>query len=326
MIALAIGVPRHWTFDAPVRLLLLLVVVGLAVAYLLLQRRRPSYEARFSDVDLLASVLPRRPGWRRHLPAAALLLALVAMTTAFARPRADVKVPRERATVVIALDVSGSMQATDVAPSRLTAAKAAAVRFVGSLPRTFDVGLVSFSSAVTVQVAPTQDHASVAGAIDALTYGGGTAIGDAVAASVSAAQAVAVTAGATRTPSRIVLLSDGGNTVGQPVESGAAQAQAAAIPVSTIAYGTDGGLVQVAGHLIPVPVDKPALAALAASTGGTAYTAASGDQLQHAYDDLGKQVGTKTARRDQTAALTGLALLLALGAAGASLVWFRVLP
>jgi len=141
MTALAIGVPRHWTFDAPVRLLLLLLVVGLAVAYLLLQRRRPSYEARFSDVDLLASVLPRRPGWRRHLPAAALLLALVAMTTAFARPRADVKVPRERATVVIALDVSGSMQATDVAPSRLTAAKAAAVRFVGSLPRTFDVGL-----------------------------------------------------------------------------------------------------------------------------------------------------------------------------------------
>ena len=105
-----------------------------------------------------------------------------------AESQLDVKVPRERATVVIALDVSGSMQATDVAPSRLTAAKAAAVRFVGSLPRTFDVGQVSFSSAATVQVAPTQDHAGVAGAIDALTYGGGTAIGDAVAASVSAAQ------------------------------------------------------------------------------------------------------------------------------------------
>jgi len=102
MTALAVGVPRHWTFDAPVRLLLLLLAVGLAVAYLLLQRRRSCYEARFSDVDLLASVLPRRPGWRRHLPAAVLLLALVAMTTAFARPRADVKVPRERATVVIA--------------------------------------------------------------------------------------------------------------------------------------------------------------------------------------------------------------------------------
>ncbi len=326
MTALAVGVPRHWTFDAPTRLLLLLLVVGLAVAYLLLQRRRSCYEARFSEVDLLASVLPRRPGWRRHLPAAVLLLALVALTTAFARPRADVKVPRERATVVIALDVLGSMQATDVSPGRLSAAKAAAVRFVGSLPKTFDVGLVSFSSAATVQVAPTQDHASVAGAIDALTYGGGTAICDAVAASVSAAQGVAVRAGAARTPSRIVLLSDGGNTVGQPVESGAAQAQAAAIPVSTIAYGTDGGLVQVAGHLIPVPIDKPALETLAGSTGGTAYTEASGDQLRHAYDDLGKQVGTKTARRDQTAAVTGLALLLALGAPAASLVWFRMLP
>ncbi len=321
-----LSVPRHWTFDAPSRLLLLLLVAGLAAAYLLLQRRRPSYEARFSDVDLLASVLPRRPGWRRHLPAAVLLLALVAMTTAFARPRADVKVPRERATVVIALDVSGSMQATDVAPSRLAAAKAAAVRFVGSLPRTFDVGLVSFSSAATVQVAPTQDHASVASAINELTYGGGTAIGDAVAASVAAAQSVAVMAGAARTPSRIVLLSDGGNTVGQPVDAGAAQAQAAAIPVSTIAYGTDEGVVQVQGRLIPVPVDKPALEALAGSTAGTAYSAASGDQLQHAYDDIGKQVGTKTGRRDQTAAVTGLALLLALAAAATSLVWFRVLP
>jgi len=110
MIALANGAPRHWTFDAPVRLLLLLVVVGLAVAYLLLQGRRPSYEARFSEVDLLASVLPRRPGWRWHLPAAALLLALVAMTTSFARPRAAVKGPRERASVVIALDVSGCSQ------------------------------------------------------------------------------------------------------------------------------------------------------------------------------------------------------------------------
>jgi Ca-activated chloride channel family protein len=321
-----LAVPRHWTFDAPTRLLLLLVVAGLAAAYLLLQRRRPSYEARFSDVDLLASVLPRRPGWRRHLPAAVLLLALVAMTTAFARPRADVKVPRERATVVIALDVSGSMQATDVSPSRLAAAKAAAVRFVGSLPKTFDVGLVSFSSAATVQVPPTLDHVSVAGAINDLTYGGGTAIGDAVAASVAAAQGVAVNAGAAKTPSRVVLLSDGGNTVGQPVQAGAAQAQAASIPVSTIAYGTDQGVVQVQGRLIPVPVDKPALEALASSTAGTAYTAASGDQLQHAYDDIGRQVGTKTAHRDETAAVTGLALLLALGAAAASLVWFRVLP
>ncbi|HEV7209502.1 MAG TPA: VWA domain-containing protein [Mycobacteriales bacterium] len=323
------SLPTNWSFQDPWRLLLLLAVAAVIAGYVLLQRRRSVYATRFSDVELLASVMPRRPGWRRHLPASLLVLTLVALTTGFARPQADVRVPRARATIVVALDVSASMQATDVSPTRLQAAQAGAIRFVRSLPKTFDVGLVSFSAAAAVIVAPTLDHAAVETGIGSLGLGGGTAIGDAVASSVAAAQASQRSGAAPGTPlapARIVLLSDGGNTVGQSVDQGAAQAIAAGIPVSTIAYGTDTGVVVVRGRAIPVPVDAPALARLASTTGGTAYTAASGDQLNNVYRDIGRQVGTMPQRHEMTAALTGLGLLLGLAAAAASLVWFRALP
>jgi len=323
------SLPTHWSFQDPWRLLLLLAVAAIIFWYVVLQRRRPTYESRFSDVELLASVMPRRPGWRRHLPAALLVLTLVALTTGFARPSGQVRVPRARATVVVALDVSASMQATDVAPTRLDAAKAGAIRFVRALPKTFDVGLVSFSSNAALVVAPTQDHAAVQTGISSLSLGGGTAIGDAVATSVAAAQAAqrrGTSPGTALAPARIVLLSDGGNTVGQPVDQGAAQAIAAGIPVSTIAYGTDTGVVIIRGTAIPVPVDSAALARLATTTGGTAYAAASGDQLNRVYRDIGRQVGTMPQRQELTATLTGLGLLLGLAAAAASLVWFRALP
>lgn len=315
------SLPRHWDFAAPDRLLLLLAVAALAVAYLLLQRRRATYEARFADVDLLASVLPRRPGWRRHLPAALLLLTLVALTTGFAKPTADVRVPRAEATVVVALDVSASMTATDVAPSRIQAAKAAAQAFVRSLPKGFDVGLVSFSGTATVVARPSRDRAALVDAIASLPLGGGTAIGDAVAASVAAAKAVG-----SKAPVRLVLLSDGGNTVGQSVDAGAAQAVAAGMPVTTIAYGTPDGVVYLGGREIPVPVDAQALRGLAQATGGQAYRAQDAGQLRDVYDHIGKEVGTTSERRDLTSALTGLGLLTGLAAAAASLVWFRVLP
>lgn len=317
-------IPRNWSFDAPGRLLLLLAVVGLLLGYLLLQRRRSSYETRFTDLDLLASVMPRRPGWRRHLPAGLLLVAVTALTTGFARPRADVRVPREQATVVVALDVSGSMEATDVKPSRIAAAKDAAAAFVLGLPKSFAVGLVSFSSSAAVVSSPTKDHAAVAAAVDALQIGGGTAIGDAVQASVQAAQSLR--AQGSNAPVRVVLLSDGSNTVGQSVQSGAQVAVAEQIPVSTIAYGTQQGVVTQQGQQIPVPVDTAALASLAETTGGTAYTALTEDELGDVYDDIAQDVGTTTERRDLTAALTGVGLLAALAAGAASLLWFRVLP
>ena len=318
------SIPRHWSFAAPGRLWLLLLVVAVAALYVFVQRQRAPYETRFSDVELLASVMPRRPGWRRHLPATLLLLTLVALTTGFAKPSADMRVPRAKATVVVTLDVSASMMATDVQPSRIEAAKAAAQAFVRSLPKSFDVGLVSFSGTASVVQQPNRDRATLLDALASLPLGGGTAIGDAVGASVTAAQAVVKTG--SKAPVRIVLLSDGANTVGQSVEAGAQQAVAAGTPVTTIAYGTPDGVVEIRGQDIPVPVDAAALGRLAQTTGGQAYTARDSDQLKDVYDHIGKEVGSTSQRRDQTAALTGLGLLTGLGAAAASLVWFRVLP
>lgn len=314
------------SFLAPGRLWLLLAVAALAVAYVLLQRRRPRYALRFTELDLLASLVPRGAAWRRHVPATLLLLSLVALTTAFARPQADVQVPRERATVLVALDTSISMRADDVAPDRITAARQSAAQFVRGLPERFNVGLVSFSGSASVVVPPTQDHELVVSAVQALELGPSTAVGEAVFASLEAIRSVPGEPGQEPPPARIVLLSDGTNTVGREVSVAAQAAVDAGVPVSTIAYGTAEGLVQVQGQLIPVPVDRPALARLAQETGGTAFTAESGQELAEVYQDIGSSVGTTTERREVTATVTGVALALAAGAAVASLVWGARLP
>ena len=313
-------------FLAPVRLWLLLVVAALLVAYVLLQRRRPVYAARFTELDLLASVVPRSAAWRRHLPAGLLLLSLVALTTAFARPEADVQVARERATVVIALDTSLSMQATDVEPDRITAARESAAAFVEGLPDRFNVGLVSFSGTAAVVVPPTRDHAAVQDAVRRLRLGPSTAIGEAVFASLAAVDTVPGEPGQAPPPARIVLLSDGTNTQGRPVPTAADAALEAGVPVSTIAYGTAEGVVEVEGELVPVPVDELALERLALSTEGSAFTAESGEELSEVYEDIGSQVGTTTERRELTDVVTGVGLLLAVAAAAGSLLWGARLP
>jgi Ca-activated chloride channel family protein len=310
-------------FDAPVRLLLLLLVLALVAAYVWLQRRRPAYAVRFTELDLLASVAPRSPGWRRHVPAALLLLSLVALTTAFAKPTGEVQVPRERATVVVALDTSASMLATDVSPDRFSAAKDSAKAFIDRLPERFNVGLVSFNAAATVVVAPTQDHDAVREAVDRLQLSGGTAIGEAVLASLDAVRSVA---GTEAPPARIVLLSDGGNTVGRSLDVAAQAALTAGVPVSTIAYGTASGTVEVQGQTVPVPVDAPALEAFASATDGQSYSAESGEELNGVYADIGSQVGYTKERKEVTAAVTGFGLLAALGAAVTALLWTARFP
>jgi Ca-activated chloride channel homolog len=301
-------------------------VALLAVAYLLVQRRRAAYSVRFAALPLLASVAPRRPGWRRHVPAALLLLSLVALTTAFARPEAEVQVPRERATVVVAIDVSLSMQATDVSPDRLTAAQASASAFVRGLPEQFAVGLVSFSGAASIVVPPTQDHEAVGRAVQQLTLGPSTAIGEAVFASLDAIRSVQPVDGEAPAPARIVLLTDGTNTVGRDLTSAANAAREAEVPVSTISFGTADGVVEVQGQRVPVPVDVDSMDRLATDTGGTSFTAESGEELAAVYDDIGEQVGTTTERREVTDVVTGLGLALVLVAAAASLAWSSRLP
>ena len=309
------------SFLAPARLLLLLVVAALLGVYLWLQRRRPVYSARFTELDLLASVVPRSAAWRRHLPAGLLLLSLVALTAAFARPQADVEVARERATVVVALDTSLSMQATDVEPDRISAARESAADVVAGLPDRFNVGLVSFSGTAAVVVPPTRDHAAVEAAVRRLELGPSTAIGEAVFASLAAIESVPGEPGQEPPPARIVLLSDGTSTQGRPVPTAAEAALEAGVPVSTIAYGTAEGVVEVEGELVPVPVDELALERLALSTEGSAFTAASGEELAQVYEDIGSQVGTTTERREVTDVLTGVGLLLAVAAAAGSLLW-----
>ena len=314
------------SFEAPWRLLLLVVVAAVALAYVLRQRRRTAYAVRFADADLLASVAPRAPRWRRHLPAGLLVTALAFMVTSFAKPAAAVEVPSEAATIVVALDTSNSMKATDVSPSHFEAAQEAAVQFVEGLPDGIDVGLVSFSGSAALEVARTDDHDAVVAAIQHLQMSSGTAIGEAVAASVAAAAESTLADGEEPTPTSVVLLSDGSNTQGRSIEDSIEVATAAGVPVSTIAYGTADAAVSVQGQNVSVPVDTAALETLATATGGEAYTAESSSELQDVYADIGDQVGTTTERRDVSSAFAGMALLVTLGAVGGSLAWSPRLP
>lgn len=313
-------------FLEPRWLLALLAVAALAAGYLVAARRRGRYAVRFTQVGLLASVAPRRPGWRRHVAAAAFLLALATLGMALARPAADVRVPRERATVILALDVSLSMEATDVAPSRLVAAQRAAKAFVAQLPPTFNVGLVSFAGTATVAVSPTRDRAAVQRGIDGLTLAEATATGEAIFAALGAIRQVPADGANGPPPARIVLMSDGFRTVGRPNSLAEQAAVEAKVPVSTIAFGTDSGTVSVQGQQVPVPVDRSALQAIAAATGGRYYAAASESALRAVYTDLGSSIGWRTVPREVTRWFAGAALLLGLLAGALSLLWTSRLP
>ena len=317
------------SFLEPYRLYLLLALLALVVLYLLAQRRRRTYAVRFTQLDLLDKVAPRRPGWRRHVPAAAFLIALGLLVIGFARPQRELRIPRESATVVVAVDTSISMEATDVSPNRLEAAKRAADRFVNQLPANFAVGLTSFDGTAQIDVPPTRDRAAVSAGIDRLRLGQSTAIGEGVFASLKAiadSQADVRGAGGKVAPARIVLLSDGSNTVGRSPEQAAQAATAAKVPVSTIAYGTDEGTIELQGRTITVPVDGPSLRQLAEATGGNFYEAESQDQITKVYQDIGQSIGYRLQEREITTWFIGAALIAALLAAAASLRWFARLP
>ncbi len=308
------------------RLWLLLSVAALIAVYVLAQFRRRQYAVRFSNLALLDTVAPRRPGWRRHVPAAAFLLALTALVVAFARPAREVRVPRERATIIMAIDVSLSMQATDVAPTRFRAAKAAATEFVDLVPAKLNVGLVAFSGTAQVLVSPTTDHDQVKRSISSLELGPATAIGEAVFAGLSSLSAVPGEPGQPPAPARMVLLSDGETTVGRPNDQAARAAVEAQMPISTIAFGTDEGTVFVEGNAVRVPVNKEALEQLAEMTEGRSFEAASGEELKEVYNDIGSSVGYRVEHRDVTSWFIGAGLLFAMAAAAFSLLWFSRLP
>lgn len=311
---------------APLWLLLLVPLAALAVTYVVLQRRRRRYAVRFASLPLLDKVAPEQPGWRRHAPAAAFVLALASLGLAAARPVVDLRVPHERATVIVAIDVSRSMEATDVEPNRMEAARDAAAAFIENLPETFNVGVVTFAGSTSVLAAPTTDHEAVAAALDNLPMANSTAIGEAVFTSLDQVAAMAAGDESVEVPGRIVLLSDGTNTSGRSPDEAATAATEAAVPVSTIAYGTQDGTVEIQGRMVPVPVDIDSLAILAEGTGGQAYTAESGDELAEVYDDIGSSIGWRTEPREITPYLAALGFLLGLAAGAMSLRWFARLP
>jgi len=303
-------------FLRPDRLWWLAIVPVLVLLYIGLLQWRKS-RASGHTISGLARVLPKQQAWKRHIAVAGAILALVALNVAFAQPKAVVDVPRDRATVVIALDVSRSMLAEDVAPDRLDAAKSAAIDFVGMLPPGFNVALVRFAGSAAVVVPPTTDRAVVTAAISNLEVAPSTAIGDGVLSSLDAiAQAPADPAHPDDTaPAAVVLLSDGSTNAGTPSDKAAQQAKKLGVPVYTIAYGTDEGYIEIGGQRQPVPVDHYELEQIAKITGGKKFSAGSSGELKQVYQSIAHAVGTVKADQEITEFWAGIALLFALVAA-----------
>ncbi len=312
------------SFLAEERLWLLAVPALLAAGYLVAQRRRSQYAIRLTTLDLLDQVAPDRPGWRRHLPAALLVLALGVLVVSIARPARSVDVPRDEATLVLAIDVSLSMGAQDVSPNRIVAAQTAARSFLELAPEDIRVGLVAFAEFANSVASPTTDRAIVARSLDSLTLSPATAIGEAIFASLDSIAAARPDDG--EVPAAIVLLSDGETTSGRENAEAAAAAVEAGVPVYTVAFGTDEGSVVVDGEVIPVMVDEAALAAIADATGGRFFAAASAGELAEIFDEVGSEIGLEQEDREIGDWFAGLGLLLGALAAVGSLTWFSRLP
>jgi len=326
------------TFSQPRWLLLLLVAAALVVGYLVLLRRRRRDTVAFTNLELLDRVAPKRPGWYRHLPAAALIAALAVLTIALAGPQAEARVPRNRATVVLVIDVSLSMQSTDVSPSRFAAAQVAAKAFADQLTPGVNLGLVTFAGTAAVLVSPTVDREPLKRAVDGMRLAPSTATGEAIFAAMqsvdTSSQAIAGASADGPPPARIVLMSDGKQTVPGPDAeaeprgsfTAAGEAAKAGIPVSTISFGTEYGSIDIDGDRTPVPVDDASMRTIAELSGGQFFTAATEEELRQVYAELGEQIGYELRRVDTSRPwLTGGALLLVAGV-GTGLALGRRLP
>lgn len=318
------------TFTWPIVLLALVALPLLVLLYAWSERRRVRSQAAFGNPELLPNVVDRAPGRLRHLPLVVLLVALGAMIVGVARPHATVSVPREEATVILAMDVSRSMKADDVEPTRLDAARDAAKVFLEQVPEKFRVGVVSFATRAAVGVPPTDDRELVETALDTLAPGEGTAIGDAVALSLELGQEQTTEDGETP-PRTILLISDGKRDGGrvEPAEAAAA-ARKQGIPVHTVLVGTADGTVEETlpggfTRITQVPPDPQTLEALAAATGGQFFIALDDEGLRSVYEELGSRLGERDVQRELTDAVAGgAAVLLLLGGALSAFLFRRV--
>jgi Ca-activated chloride channel homolog len=314
------------SFSSPLVLVGLVAVPVLVLWYLGQQRRRRDVAAAFAAPILTESVAPRRPGWRRHAPMLVFAIAIALLIAAAARPQHTVAVPVTSAAIMLANDISSSMSATDVKPSRLGAAQRAASKFVTDVPGGARVGVIEFARHPVLLQSPTTTHALTLGAIAGLRPGGGgTAIGDAITTALHTLTTLPRTGGK-RPPGAIVLLSDGTSNVGPGPLAAARQGKAEHIPIYTISLGTPTGTIPIKhGTTIvntPVPVSSQELAEIAQSSGGTAYTAADSAKASAIYTHLAVQLGHKKVKREITADVAGGGLVLLLVGGAMSLLWF----
>jgi Ca-activated chloride channel family protein len=316
-------------FEHPWFFLFLLVVAGLVGLYVVAQFARQKRILRFANMDLLESVAPKRPNKWRHLSAILLIASLVLLTIAMAGPTHDVRTPRNRAVVMLTIDVSQSMRATDVEPSRLAAAQEAAKKFADQLTPGINLGLIAYAGTATVLVSPTTNREATKNAIDKLQLADRTATGEAIFTSLQAIATVGAVIGGgdTPPPARIVVMSDGKETVPSNPDNpkgaftAARTAKDQGVPISTVSFGTPYGYVEINDQRQPVPVDDEMLKRIAELSGGQAYTASSLEQLKEVFTNLQEQIGYETIKGDASVGWLRLgAAVLALAALGSLLI------
>jgi Ca-activated chloride channel family protein len=329
----------------PLMLWLLLLIPALIVLYILAQRRRQRYALRYASLSLVKEALGRGPGFRRHIPPALFLSGLTVMIVALARPYTLVTLPSQEGTVILTMDVSGSMRADDLKPSRIEAAKSAARSFVEKQPSGVRIGIVSFSDNAFLVQAPTDDKAAIIAAINRLTPLRGTAIGRALLTSVDAifeeanAEGGSLNTASDPTPTPtpvpqgvyepaiIVLLSDGESNQGPRPLDVIEEVAARGVRVYTVGVGTaQGTVLRIQGRSIRTRLDEETLKRMAAATDGDYYGATTEKDLVAIYDSLSTHLVFKREQTEITAIFTGVAVVLSLMGGFLSLLWFNRLP
>ncbi|MDT4998027.1 MAG: Ca-activated chloride channel [Mycobacterium sp.] len=322
------GFEHAWYF------LFLLVVLAVVGLYVVVQMRRQKRMLRFANMELLESVAPKRSSRWRHLPAILLVVALTFLTVAMVGPTHDVRIPRNRAVVMLVIDVSQSMRATDVAPSRLVAAQEAAKQFADQLTPGINLGLIAFAGTATVLTSPSTNRAATKAAIDQLQLADRTATGEGIFTALQAIATVGAVMGGgdEPPPARIVLMSDGKETVPSNPENpkgaytAARTAKDQGVPISTVSFGTPYGTVTINDQQQPVPVDSEMLKKIAELSGGNAYTASSLEQLKEVFTTLQEQIGYETTKGEASAGWLRIGALVLAFAALAALLLNRRLP
>lgn len=322
------GFAHAWWF------LFLLVVLALVAYYVIVQRARKQRVLRFANMELLESVAPKQPTRWRHLPAALLAVSLVLLTVAMAGPTHDVRIPRNRAVVMLVIDVSQSMRATDVAPSRLAAAQEAAKQFADQLTPGINLGLIAYAGTATVLVQPTTNREATKNGLDKLQLADRTATGEGIFTALQAIATVGAVIGGgdEKPPARIVLMSDGKETVPSNPDNpkgaytAARTAKDQGVPISTVSFGTPYGYVEINDQRQPVPVDDEMLGRIAKLSGGDAFTASSLEQLKQVFTSLQQQIGYETIKGDASLGWLRLGALVLAVAGVAALLINRRLP